>query len=624
MDKRILTHGALLPLPQGVLLRAGRLTLLYESGFIRYIRNGSHEIVRMVNHYLRDHNWNTIPMHIHSEQVSTSHDSFRIEYSATIRHEEIDFSWKCSIVGNSDETILFTIDGESHSSFRRNRLGFTVLLPTEPLRGQTCRVTHPDDVTTELLFPDAISPHQPFLNIQSMAWSPASGLQVALTFSGDVFEMEDQRNWMDASHKVYCTPLALGFPKAVGKGDRISQSVHIKVFGDLHDSTSASDGVTFSINGLNGVRLPRVGIPLSDAALTDVHLERITTLGPDFVSVVIRELADLERIPIALLVGRPLEIALFPASIPAEEIALALKKYASHISQLTILVDGKRSADATFIETYLPSLRKHLPRVMIGSGTDAFFTELNRNPTPAQTLDFLSFSVNPQTHAGDLRTMTENLVAHRDVVESCRRLSGGRSVRVGPVTLKMRWNPDATSADAPVSGSLPANVDSRQLSLYAAGWTLGSLKYLTEAGADMVSYYEMTGWRGLMAHHDQPWPDAFGVDSNQRYPVYLMLRELLLRRSAVVLSLTSSDPLMMDGMAFRDEGKIMAIVANYTREALQVALPVGFHASGIRVVGSDNVEDLLSRSGNPLRIEKFEGTKLDLPPFGFALIEGNE
>src|SRR5689334_8052036 len=147
MDKRMLTYGASTPLPEAVRLRAGRLTLLYESGFIRYISNGRHEVVRMINHYLRDHNWSTIQMHVDSEQISATEDSFNITYVATIRHGDIDFSWKCSIVGGSDETILFTIDGEAHQEFRRNRLGFTVLLPTDALRGQTCRVTHPDSVT---------------------------------------------------------------------------------------------------------------------------------------------------------------------------------------------------------------------------------------------------------------------------------------------------------------------------------------------------------------------------------------------------------------------------------------------------------------------------------------------
>ena len=624
MDKRILTHGTLAPLPNAVQLRAGRLTMLYESGFIRYIRNGSNEIIRIINHYMRDHNWNTIPMEIQSEQINIADDSFEIRYTATIRRSNIDFSWSCTIMGHSDETISFSIDGQANSEFQRNRLGFTVLLPTENLRGQTCRITDPEGLTHESLFPDAISPHQPFLNIQSMAWSPSSGLQATMTFSGDVFEMEDQRNWMDASHKVYCTPLAHGFPKTVKPGERISQAIHIKVFGDLHEQPKRADAVTFSIDSFKGSKLPRIGIPLSDIAMNDMQTDLIRRLSPDFVSVVIKRMEDLARIPAALKLSRPLEIVLFPEIVTIEEVAPVLKSYAQSISHIVILVEGKRAADRPFVDRYVPILRKHLPKVTLGSGTDAFFTELNRNPTPAQSLDFLSFSVNPQTHASDLRTMTENLVAHRDVVESCRLLSGGRGVRVGPVTLKMRWNPDATSKEEVTPLTLPSNVDSRQLSLYAAGWTLGSLKYLTEAGADIVTYYEAVGWRGLVSHQEQPWPQAYGLDHDQVYPVYLMLRLLMLQSTSTVLPLHSTDPLAMDGMAFRMDGKRLVILANYTADELSVVMPQGFEPTGIQVVGGENVGELLTRPHDFPMTTDFHDSRFPIPPFGFVVLEGKE
>ena len=83
-----------------------------------------------------------------------------------------------------------------------------------------------------------------------------------------------------------------------------------------------------------------------------------------------------------------------------------------------------------------------------------------------------------------MRTMTENLQTHKYVVESCREFAGRKSMHVGPVTLKTRQNPNATSRVPELVGSeaLPTYVDSRQLSLYAAGWTMGSFKYLADVG----------------------------------------------------------------------------------------------------------------------------------------------
>lgn len=39
------------------------------------------------------------------------------------------------------------------------------------------------------------------MNLKSIAYAG-----VISEFEGDVFEMEDQRNWTDASYKTYCTP----------------------------------------------------------------------------------------------------------------------------------------------------------------------------------------------------------------------------------------------------------------------------------------------------------------------------------------------------------------------------------------------------------------------------------
>ena len=35
------------------------------------------------------------------------------------------------------------------------------------------------------------------------------GATVDIVFGGEIFEMEDQRNWSDASYKTYCVPLGL-------------------------------------------------------------------------------------------------------------------------------------------------------------------------------------------------------------------------------------------------------------------------------------------------------------------------------------------------------------------------------------------------------------------------------
>ena len=54
-------------------------------------------------------------------------------------------------------------------------------------------------------------------------------MDAVLTFEGDVFETEDQRNWTDASYKTYSRPLEQPFPYFVNKGDSIEQKVSLKL-----------------------------------------------------------------------------------------------------------------------------------------------------------------------------------------------------------------------------------------------------------------------------------------------------------------------------------------------------------------------------------------------------------
>ena len=61
----------------------------------------------------------------------------------------------------------------------------------------------------------------------------------------------------------------------------------------------------------------------------------------------------------------------------------------------------------------------------------------------------------------------------------------------------MRFNPFTTSPETELkSNQLPSQVDVRQMSLFGAGWTVGSLKYLCESEAYSLTYFETTGWRG--------------------------------------------------------------------------------------------------------------------------------
>ena len=96
-----------------------------------------------------------------------------------------------------------------------NRLGFCVLLPWRETEGRRFRGHTPDGPVAGKL-PRFVAPQRIVNGQYAGLFRPVARLEVdierggtvVLDFEGDLFEAEDQRNWGDASFKMYCTPLA--------------------------------------------------------------------------------------------------------------------------------------------------------------------------------------------------------------------------------------------------------------------------------------------------------------------------------------------------------------------------------------------------------------------------------
>jgi hypothetical protein len=121
-DKEIILHGGH-PWPNHLRLKAGNLSMNYETGNLRYISAGGTEILRMIYFAVRDKEWLTIKPEISDETYEINDDSFKIKYKSGFRSGEIDFQANFIIEGNSDNTLTFSFEGEALSSFMKNRIG---------------------------------------------------------------------------------------------------------------------------------------------------------------------------------------------------------------------------------------------------------------------------------------------------------------------------------------------------------------------------------------------------------------------------------------------------------------------------------------------------------------------
>ncbi|MBI1301572.1 MAG: hypothetical protein GC137_07935 [Alphaproteobacteria bacterium] len=556
----------------------------YADGFIRYISAGGVEVVRMINHALRDQNWGTVPMIIRDETVQEGVDGFHVEYTAVCNQDAVSFRVTCSILGYSDGTVEFNYSGEATSDFLRNRIGFTVLHPIRSCAGKDVKIVNHGGEASSFVFPETISPHQPFKNILEMHWSPTPGLSASLFFSGEVFETEDQRNWTDASYKTYCTPLEIPFPVSVKKGEKISQQVIFKVFKDdkFPEKDTEDKAVTISINN-SPLSIPQVGTQANGFRSEDVLEKAMAIVQPAFIRIDLSldRLEDSDLIPLSFAkkTDTAVELALFTDQQDPLTSIKQLLPYLESVKRILLFGDSAKTTPKELLEC-ITSLREILPGVAFYAGTDAFFAELNRERINAIRLDGISYSINPQVHAFDDQSLIETLPAQGYTVQSAKSLYPEKNIAVSPLTFHMRWNPNATD-----QGKHPRSPtgwsDERQFTFFGACWFLFSLKYLTEAGLASVTYFDLEGENGWVKQNE-------GV---LEIPPMLALWNRF-KSFQLLYPSSSDDPLSVDSMVLSDEHRYVLILVNWTDIEKTVSLPDGYLGAFYLKEGNDSLAEL--------------------------------
>jgi hypothetical protein len=606
-------HGRPEPPAPAMTLAAGPVEALLDGIDVRYVRAGGAEAVRRVYVAVRDVNWNTIPADVSDLRITERDGGFEATFSCRHRHGDIDFRWEGSIVGEPDGSITYRMDGRAESEFDFNRIGFCVLHPFEESRDAAYRgITEDGEITGRL--PDLIEP-QRFEDGRYVALFdavsdfevelPGDG-RVSFAFEGDLFEMEDQRNWTDASHKTYGTPLRLGYPHRARPGDRIAQAVRIRVQPPAAPQPSGGAGAELTLAAATGERVGRLGLgaPTHRAALSERHVELLRALAPDHLRADVR-LADRDHratlrrvLDDCARLGCGLELVLYLMEDDADLLSGVVEELGG-VRPVRVLVFAADASSPGARETTPGSLvalvraRLGFGDVAIGGGTDMYFCELNRTRPDAGAMDVVAWSVNPQVHAFDDRSIMETPAAQAETVRTARSFSGPVPLAVTPVTLKPRFNANATRPDdGPSSGELPVPVDPRQASLFAAAWTVASLKRLLEAGVASATYFEPIGWRGLIELAEgAPLPDRFPSQPGMVFPLYHVFADLAKRRGDAVHAVDASDDLRVTALAVRGAGGLRVLAANLTAEEVSVRLGGLEGASAtVRILDAGTVE----------------------------------
>jgi D-apionolactonase len=573
-------YGTSDPLPTRRTLRAGALTMILENGALRQLRHRGREVLRNVYFALRDENWGTYRPLISDENIKQETDAFSVAFDCRYERAGVPvFRWQVRIRGDAQGRLDFEIEGTALQTLLRNRAGFCVLHPVEECAGRPLRITTPDGRIEAAVFPKNIAPTRPFPYIRAMTWSPNPDIEALLTFEGDDFETEDHRNWTDTSYKTFCTPLHRPFPVEIAAGTVVRQALRLRWNKPmpLEQASATVAEAPFALLETAGRHpMPALGF-LHDAgesmAESPAVYDLLRALNPDH----LRFEVDLTNPDGLLQLRRAQEIAsgngvktflslTFP-KFSHQYFRTILKKIAAEkswggVGHLMLHEKGAYATSSDLIAATVPVLRAVFPGFRLGAGTQTNYAELGRHVFDASGLDFIAYGIQPQEHGFDLLTLTENMESQGDTVHSARALYPDKAVYASPLTLRRRFNPYAADKNAHFT-ELPAEAqaDPRLDSLYGAGWALGSVKALAEAGADLITAFRSVGGNGLIAR------------GNEVKPLYFVLKWIQAFAGGTVWVTRSADKLQYSSLFLEKGGMLRRMVANHTAGHLEIALP---------------------------------------------------
>lgn len=609
-------------------LTAGRFRAVFMDGRLQWLTVGDVEAVRRIYFAFRDEHWTTVPYAIDQIDARVGSDAFELTYTATARSASGDFRFTWEMEGGADDVIEIRLRGEALTRITKNRLGLCLHYPHElaghPLRYR--QVTDPAE--RQGVFPERIAPEQPLLGLGSISHrlpTRASNrvtddLWCRASFHGDVWEMEDQRNFSDASYKVYSTPASDPIPVELEPGQTVEQRIVLELAegpADVARSAASVQSKARPRNFLGAAALTTLVQRREAAEMADVDVE----VGTEAVASVPALGTDISRLC-------TLEDA-FPRSIEAIEAAAAATVRGLRLAHVRLEVDTSRAHWRSHLERGLAlaaashaklelvvssagdtwpgwlaeaiaqnpgrvasvcvvagaggganlgdrigELRQKVRAagtgVAIGSGTSGWFVELNQSDLPVGELDFLSYSLTPQVHAFDDDVLRENLHGQHDQLATAHGIAQGRELRVGPVTLRPRGS-EAGATEA----LWPTLRDPRLDSSLGAVWTLGAIAAHAQGNAATLTLFEVFG------------PEAIATDAADA--AALAIRTVMyefagLRGRALLLAGTSS-PLDCVAFAVRNAAGSQCYLANLSEAPIRAHVQVPGSSADVTAMG---------------------------------------
>jgi D-apionolactonase len=580
---------------KGRSLRAGPLSAVLDNGQLRYIRVNDTEVLRAIAFLVRDENWGTFTPEISNLKIKQGKTGFRVSYRARCADAKRALTYDAEITADAAEGLKFTATATPESDFLTNRTGFVVLHPLEAVAGKPVKVLHVDGSSEKSRFPKFINPVQPFYDIHALSHEVAPGNWAICRMEGDSFEMEDHRNWTDASFKTYVRPLAEPWPYTLPAGKSFDQAVTLTFTRKLPKPKARGGSKKIAVTlGRSAGTMPRIGVGVpaeeADNAIAAAEALRAVELQHLICQIDCRRgdasalCRRYKQLGVAAGADIVLEIILTGTESPDAELgrvggqakAAGLQPMAVAVSpaaDLKATLPGSAGPKVPPLADIYKAARAAFPGARIGGGMFSYFTELNRKRPPVELLDYVTHTSAPIVHAADDISVMETLEALPYVIASTRAFIGKNTPYwVGPSSIAARDNPygAATAGNADNGRVCLADRDPRHRGLFGAAWTLGYMAAFARGGVEAITMAAATGPRGLL-HRPTDTPQPYFDDAGRGfYPLYHVIAGLAAAAGKKQLAADSAAPTKVASLAYRDSAGPALWLANLTGEVQTV------------------------------------------------------
>ena len=376
---------------------------------------------------------------------------------------------------------------------RATRIGPVMLHERDALEPSFGYVS--DAGTREIALPEAVSVERVASGFTGLDFE-TGGIRVQVEFEGDVFEMEDQRNWGEVTLKSYSPPL--GGPELImAAGETRHYSVRIT-------ATERASAVATEAIAHDAHRhpMPRLGLAHRGGRLPEVAVERLNSLALSYLHLLV-DLADpawrdslLADLGAAAQLG--VDAVLSVDADPADD-ALLRDLAALSAGRVSMAYVFDRGLPGTSVELAAAAFGAFAgSRIRVGGGSRAHFATLSLAGGVPRQLEDVAVAVAVAVHGDERDALVRSFETLPAITDATRALVGDRPLLVGPLgfaTTFDSWGPLGTPHDLDGDWTRAHPRDGTE---FAAAWLVGSIALLASADVERITVGATFGGRGCL------------------------------------------------------------------------------------------------------------------------------